>query len=270
VADRPAGPERGQEPHDEHDALLIAAWVARDTDPGEAAQAAAQAAGCVECRALADDLRAIQAATAALPAPERTRDYRLTPAGAARLRSRRGWLDPFRPGATGRLRPLAAAMTAIGLAGLLVTTLPITGPRGGSGAAVSRPAAEAGGTMMAVQVSAAAAAPASAEAAAPASAEAAASGAGPAAASGNDTQQVGESTVPRGADRSAGLFGASGREPDEASPPGVDSAVPPAVAPAANPDLLRPAVMGASLVLVVGGLALLLVTGRARARREGE
>lgn len=260
MADRSARTRHGREagePHDGHEAhdpLLIAAWVAGDSHPGETARAAAQAAGCVPCRALADDLRVIQAATAAMPAPERTRDFRLTPADAAQLRSRRGWLAAFSPGAAGRLRPLAAAMTAIGLAGLFVTTLPISAPTSGSGAAVSRPAAEAGPTMMAAQASAAAAAPASAEAAA--------SGAGPAAASGNDTQQVRESTVPRGGDPSAGLFGAGGGEPDAASPPSVDSAAPPAVAPTGDPDLLRPAVTAASLVLVVGGLALLLVTRR--------
>lgn len=108
--------------HGRHDELLVAALAADDLAGAERDRALAQLAGCIECRTLYDDLRAIAAATAALPAPVRTRDFRLRPADVARLDRRRPWsglLDALL-GSGGIGRPLATGLTALGLAGLLI------------------------------------------------------------------------------------------------------------------------------------------------------
>ncbi|HVL54342.1 MAG TPA: hypothetical protein VM344_08795, partial [Vitreimonas sp.] len=100
-----ADPERRRAPaehpsHDDHDLLLVAAVAAGDAEAGDAEAGDAEAgdrgpaddllAACPACAVVAKDLRAIQAATAAVPAPARGRDFRLTLADAERLRPR-GW-----------------------------------------------------------------------------------------------------------------------------------------------------------------------------------
>ena len=69
--------------------------------------------------------RRLRGATAALPAPARTRDYRLTDADAARLRPTQwrrlvGWLGAPRS----TVRPIAGALATLGIAGLLLSTTP--------------------------------------------------------------------------------------------------------------------------------------------------
>lgn len=120
------------ERHVEHDPLHVAAHAAGDPG-GEAAMGEVLVRECGECAALADDLRAIAAATAALPPLQRPRDFSLTQADASRLRRRRlgglGWPS--------RLigRPLAGGLMAMGLAGILFSTVPSMLTRSSAGAA---------------------------------------------------------------------------------------------------------------------------------------
>src|SRR5436189_92304 len=76
--------------HEAHDPVLIAS-LADDSLPASQRTAAMElAATCPECAELLADLRSIMAATAALPIPARTRDFRLTEEDARRLRPG-GW-----------------------------------------------------------------------------------------------------------------------------------------------------------------------------------
>lgn len=167
--------------HPTHDLTLIAAHAAGDLPESDLHAAEALLAACAGCTALHQDLVAITAATQAVPAPMgRTRDFRLEPAQAERL-LRGSWLrrllQPF--GAAGSsVRPVAAAFTSLGVAGLLVATV-LPGLIGG--AATSAPESDT--------TAGAAAAPAatSAPAAAPAATTASASGA-PAREAGGSTQ----------------------------------------------------------------------------------
>lgn len=109
---------------DEH-ATLVVALDAGDLAGADRDRALALAAACAGCASLLGDLAAIRAATAALPAPARRRDYRLNDADAARLRPtpwRRfvHWLGA--PQST--VRPLAGALATLGIAGLLLSATP--------------------------------------------------------------------------------------------------------------------------------------------------
>ena len=106
-------------------AALIAALDAGDLAGIERDRAAALADTCTGCASLLADLAIIRATTATLPAAPRTRDYRLTDADAARLRSSAwgrlvGWLAAPRS----TVRPLAGGLAALGIAGLLLSTTP--------------------------------------------------------------------------------------------------------------------------------------------------
>ncbi len=108
----------------EHAALIVA-LDAGDLTGGERDRAARLAAACAGCATLRADLAVIRAATAALPAPRRTRDYRLTDADVARLRPSSwmrllGWLGAPRS----TVRPLAGAFATLGIVGLLLGTTP--------------------------------------------------------------------------------------------------------------------------------------------------
>jgi hypothetical protein len=122
--------------HDRHDLLLIAAHATGDLDAAARAAASELVAGCSACAELAADLRALATATATLPTPPRPRDFRLTPADAERLRPRglRRFLAALAaPGAF--TRPLATGLTTLGVAGLLLASLPGIVPLGMGGAA---------------------------------------------------------------------------------------------------------------------------------------
>jgi hypothetical protein len=124
--------------HDTHDLELVAAYVAGDTTGPDQDTAAALATGCAACATAAAELRAIARALPALPPPRRTRDYRLDPATAARLRPT-GWRSLLAPLATRRFAfaaPLGTALATLGLAGLLVVGLP--GALPGAGGAADR------------------------------------------------------------------------------------------------------------------------------------
>ena len=71
--------------HATHDLEAVASLLDGDLLPADRATAARQVARCPSCAALHQELLALSAATAALPAPPRARDFRLTTADAARL-----------------------------------------------------------------------------------------------------------------------------------------------------------------------------------------
>jgi hypothetical protein len=138
------------ESHARHDLHLVAALAADDLAPVVRTEAETLVASCRDCAELVADLRAIAAATAALPDIPRTRDFRLTAADAARLQPRgwRGLLDAIGGARASFSRPLATGLTTLGLVGLLVTTIPgaLSGLSfGNSGAAPAALAPEAGG-----------------------------------------------------------------------------------------------------------------------------
>ena len=94
----------------DHDETLIARLAVDDLADRRARRPARPrlVADCPACAELLADLRAIAAATAALPAPRRTRDFRLTEADAARLRPPAGAALVARFGSpTLRLHPAA-------------------------------------------------------------------------------------------------------------------------------------------------------------------
>jgi hypothetical protein len=112
--------------HADHDELRIVAYAAGDLSGSELTMATELVASCATCARLADDLPLIRAATRRLPAPERTRDFRLTTADAARLRPG-GWRRYLGSLAGPRFaftQPLAAGLATLGLIGVLLATLP--------------------------------------------------------------------------------------------------------------------------------------------------
>jgi hypothetical protein len=127
--------------HALHELTLIAGHAAGDLSDSERIRADALLRSCTACADLQRDLVAITAATRALPAMAvAPRDFRLAPDQAARLRRGswlRGLLRPF-GAAQSAVRPMAAAFTSLGVAGLLVASiLP-----GMLGSAASAPAPE--------------------------------------------------------------------------------------------------------------------------------
>jgi hypothetical protein len=115
--------------HDRHDPLLVAALAAGDLAGTDRDHATTLIQTCPDCATLHDDLIAIARATASVPPPiaARPRDFRLTPEQAARLRPS-GWRRAVGAFASPRLaftRPLAIGLTTIGLAGLLLTNIPL-------------------------------------------------------------------------------------------------------------------------------------------------
>lgn len=110
----------------DHDETLIARLAAADLTDREAADARSLVASCPACAELHADLRSIMAATASLPAPRRTRDFRLTEADAARLQ-RTGWrrlLARFGEPRLAFTKPLATGLVTLGIAGLVFAVAP--------------------------------------------------------------------------------------------------------------------------------------------------
>jgi hypothetical protein len=123
--------------HARHDPLL----VAEAADRG--GQLPPELAACPDCRRLHVDLLAVSASLPIAALPARPRDYTLTPADAARLRRTgwRSWLAGIGGSRDVVTRPLAIGLTTLGLAGLLVATLPSVLPQAAGTA--SGPAIEA-------------------------------------------------------------------------------------------------------------------------------
>jgi hypothetical protein len=161
--------ERPSATHAQHDLELIAALAAGPVDQADETRGATLVSSCTACAELLADLQTIALATATLPVPERTRDFRLRPEDAARLRPRGLRRLAAALGAT-RLelaRPLAPALVTLGVVGLLVSAVPAMSfgfASGGAAPAASR-AAEAPGAAAAGIPSAAAAATAAPSAA---------------------------------------------------------------------------------------------------------
>jgi hypothetical protein len=123
--------------HDRHDELLIAGLLDRSTGGAERDRAEVLIATCEVCAALHRDLISLRDAARALPTPLRPRDYTITSGDAARLR-RTGWrrlVAVFGSTRDAFSRPLAIGLTTIGLAGILVATIPGALSLGGSSAA---------------------------------------------------------------------------------------------------------------------------------------
>jgi hypothetical protein len=136
----------------DHDETLVARLAANDLAARELEAARAQVAECPACAQLLVDLRSISSATSALPAPRRTRDFRLTEADAARLRPA-GWRGLLaRLGSPGFAfaRPLAGGLAALGIAGLILASLPSGfGGAGGASQPIFRDAAGGAATSAA-------------------------------------------------------------------------------------------------------------------------
>jgi hypothetical protein len=131
--------------HDHHDPMLVAALAADDLAGTDRDQAIALTRSCVECATLHDDLRALARATASAPPPiaARPRDFRLTPADAARLRPS-GWRRLVAAASSSRVifsRPLGAGLATLGLVGLLVGNVQLS--MGSSAGAAPAPQAAA-------------------------------------------------------------------------------------------------------------------------------
>jgi hypothetical protein len=129
--------------HARHDRFAVA-----DTIGGGALPSTLRT--CPACRALHVDLLTLQLAVRAAWCPRRERDHRLTAADAIRLQRGR-WRRLFGAIGTPRdtlTRPLALSFTGLGLAGLLLTTLPAGLSMGASSAAAP---AELDKTMIAGQ-----------------------------------------------------------------------------------------------------------------------
>ena len=119
--------------HAAHDLELVARAAAGDLAASEAIAARDLLATCPTCAALAVDLRAIAAATRALPSAvllssqlRAPRDFRLSPADAARLRPRgiRGLrlrLAELGLDVGTRAQGIGGALVSLGLVGLLVS-----------------------------------------------------------------------------------------------------------------------------------------------------
>jgi hypothetical protein len=119
--------------HDRHDLVLVAALAAGDLAATDRDHALAQTRTCPACGELHDDLLAIAHATASVPPmATRPRDFRLTPADAARLRPA-GWravLGRLTSAPRAVTRPLGAGLATIGLVGLLIGNAPAIIPSG--------------------------------------------------------------------------------------------------------------------------------------------
>jgi hypothetical protein len=241
-------PNRTPAFHADHDLVLVAAHAAGDVNVAERSTAEALLAACPDCRELAVDLRAIAVATAALPAPARTRDFTLRPRDAARLRPR-GWrrlAAALGPGRLELTRPLAPVLMTLGVVGLLVSGLPLLQAGAlGSASSPSQRIEAAAGASAAPAPAAAAASPAPS---APTSRDNLGSVPGPSAS--GTKGAFGAQASPSGIGDTAG--GAEGHGPTTDTPaPQVSLAAPPSPAP--GPDFTLAALSAAALV---AGLAL--------------
>ena len=155
--------------HAQHDLLVVAAFADRGATGEEADLARTQIASCAECAALHADLISLATATRQLPPIERPRDFRLRPVDAQRLRPNliRRLFGSFGTPRDGFSRPLAAGLTTLGLAGLMLGILPGTLSLGGATSSGGAPASTAMDQTLEAGASPAAGEPA-AEAPAPA------------------------------------------------------------------------------------------------------
>lgn len=115
--------------HGDHERLLIAGHAAGDLGGRDLEHAMALLAACRQCEALDGELRAVALAMRDLPPPVRPAglDFRIPPDRAVLLARGRGWrrlLGPFGLDRRGVLQPLSATLATLGLAGLLLASVP--------------------------------------------------------------------------------------------------------------------------------------------------
>ena len=154
--------------HAAHDPTWMAALATRDPDlsPSERTRAQAALESCGACADVFADLVAIAAAIPSASIPARPRDFTLTAADAARLRPNglRRLLKAIGSARDGVTFPLALGLTTMGIAGLLVATVPsFYGAAGGAAPTALSPVGQA--IPAPAAASAAAAAPSAAPAA---------------------------------------------------------------------------------------------------------
>ncbi len=194
--------------HATHDPVWMAALAAKDPDltPTEMTRARAALESCGACADLFADLVAVSAAIPSAAIPARPRDFTLTPADAARLRSRglRRWFSAIGSARDGVTFPLALGLTTMGIAGLLLATVPgaLSGSAGGAASVLSTvgPTVEpaSGGGNTAASAPAAVPAPAAASAAAPAPTSAPAAASSPEASESTRSEFGAMSAAPSG------------------------------------------------------------------------
>jgi hypothetical protein len=251
--------------HARHDLSIVAALAARpaDLDETEMTAAKAQVASCTVCADALADFVAVQTALPGTATPRRPRDFQLTPADAQRLH-RSGWrrfFGYFGSPRDGFSRPLAIGLTTLGLAGVLLASIPSATFMAGSGgaapaktatemqqAAPPPPAASAPGTD---RTTLGAAAPGLAlPSAAPSTSAAAAAPSTSAAASAGGNSEAGTaSTEAANASTDQQVF--TGGNPDEVT---TD------IAGGAD-NVLRDDASGFSVLFVVGGVLLIAGLG---------
>jgi hypothetical protein len=259
------------ETHAQHDLLLVASLAAGDLAGADRDHAAAQIASCPDCATVHDDLIAIARATAVLPPVVAPRDFRLSPEQAAALRPV-GWRRLV--AAIGGSRPLMSrqlgiGLATIGLAGLLVSTLPgiqlgnrAAAPAGASAARVGAPVTEVGpasGAPVDVTGEGGSAAPAQLG---PVDQASAAASEAPPVPTRSSQDAVGVYGSSKGGPTAAPAVG--GAAAGDASTSGTDRQV--ATAPQLESDDGTPAsdqgrglLLAGSLVLLAAGIALLLI-----------
>jgi hypothetical protein len=139
--------------HEQHDPILVVSLASGDLATADRDRATAQSLieTCADCARLHEDVLALAAATKAMPAAVRTRDFRITPEQAARLQSG-GWRRFFTAPGSLFSRQLGVGLTTLGIAGILISSigaLPLGmassagGPAAGSVPSAAPAAAEA-------------------------------------------------------------------------------------------------------------------------------
>ncbi len=143
-------PRNQRADHATHDLHVLAAATDRTVDDATRLAAERQVAECSDCADLFADLRLISAAVGELLRELAVaRDFRISPERAAQLRPA-GWRGALQGlfGSGPSLRPLASALTTLGVAGLFLTVV-LPGVSGGIGfgsTGAAAPAAEHSGS----------------------------------------------------------------------------------------------------------------------------
>ncbi|MEP7360852.1 MAG: LPXTG cell wall anchor domain-containing protein [Chloroflexota bacterium] len=119
--------------HSRHDRLLVARFAVGDVEgAAQLHEAQVLVKRCSECAALVADITSISSAVAKMPAPARTKDFRLTAQEADHLRGSR--FDRFLRTLTGSswstVRPVAAVALSVGLVMSVVGAMPLLGAVG--------------------------------------------------------------------------------------------------------------------------------------------
>jgi len=116
--------------HLRHDTIAVAAAADRG------GQLAAEHVACPHCVRLYEDLVLLTALAPTSAVPPRTRDFRLSAADAAHLREQSwtGWWRVIGSSRDRVTRPVALALTTLGLAGIVLTSVPALVPSLGAAA----------------------------------------------------------------------------------------------------------------------------------------